>query len=309
MARRLAAVALIAVFLQGAALADTPPAGSDAHTPVVVSPKWAKAPNGEDFANLYPPVALRAGLSGSVTLECRVHLDGHLDPCRVANEDPIGVGFAEATLKMISKFTMHPGTVDGAPVDNAAIRFTVKWQLPDYGPNPVHPPPTLGEARDYDPLAVPIAQRIADLSAIQDTGLNAISERFRQPPSTLADPKDKAREEALTQAFQTSLGQAVQKERDHFAAALVFAFSRQELKDIEAFLNTPTGAGFVRKLIVVLTVTFAQRNSARVVMLDNWQKHYCAKVACNERELERFRQIRTDLVSAVPAKSRVDDVK
>lgn len=304
MTRTLAAIALIAALLQGAAQAEMPPAGSEAHARVVVSPKWAKAPNGEDFANLYPPVALRAGLSGSVTLECLVRLDGHLDPCRVANEDPIGVGFAEATLKMISKFSMHPGTVDGTPVDNAAVRFTVKWQLPPgYGPNPEQPPPTLGEARDHDPQAVPIALRIADLSAIQDYGLNTVSERFHQPPDTAVDPNDKARQEALAQAFQASFGEAIREERDHFAAALVFAFSRQELMDIESFLKTSTGAGFVRKLIVVITVTFAQQNSTRIVMLDNWRKHYCAKVACNARELEKFQQIRADLVNALGSKA------
>jgi hypothetical protein len=194
-------------------------------------------------------------------------------------------------------------------VDNKPVHFTVRWQLQGQGPNPPQPPPTIFEAVAHDPLAAGIARKIAEMSEVRDYGDIAIRQRFDQSSEPIVDPKDKARQEALAQTFDASADDALQAERDHFAAALVFAYSRQELKDIQGFLATPSGAGFIRKLIVVLSVTFAQQNSARLALVDAWRKQYCAKVVCNPRELERFQRIRADLVAAASARPSAQDAR
>lgn len=90
--------------------------------------RWAEQPDARDFARLYPREALRRGLSGRATLDCVVNESYRLD-CEVENEDPPGVGFGAATLRIAEEFRIATHTDSGESTIGAHIRRTIRWVM------------------------------------------------------------------------------------------------------------------------------------------------------------------------------------
>lgn len=90
--------------------------------------RWEEQPDARDFARLYPREALRRGLSGRATLNCVVNESYRLD-CEVENEDPPGVGFGAATLRIAEKFRVSTHTESGESTVGAHIRRTIRWVI------------------------------------------------------------------------------------------------------------------------------------------------------------------------------------
>lgn len=84
-------------ILLAQAVATTPPA-------VIGTLQWIRKPTGDDFARLYPRLAVMRNLNGRVLLECRVADAGDLTACSVLAENPVDVGFGEATVKLAERF-------------------------------------------------------------------------------------------------------------------------------------------------------------------------------------------------------------
>jgi len=100
-------------------------------TPVVRGPTWERRPTAEEIAQFYPEAASEAGQGGRVTLRCRVTREGALVACEIAAEDPPGLGFGEAALRMTRLFRMTPKIVDGQAVDGAPISVPIAFE-PDH---------------------------------------------------------------------------------------------------------------------------------------------------------------------------------
>jgi protein TonB len=58
-----------------------------------------------------------------------VRADGKLESCNVTSEDPSGLGFGAAALKMASLFQMKPETRDGEPVAGASVTVPIVFKL------------------------------------------------------------------------------------------------------------------------------------------------------------------------------------
>ena len=100
----------------------------------IAKPEWARLPEAEPD---YPAKAMAAGVKkGRVVLDCRVQVGGGLGDCRVASENPSGVGFGEAALALSRGFFMRPWTSDGRPVDGARARVPVTYQWADEAAQP-----------------------------------------------------------------------------------------------------------------------------------------------------------------------------
>jgi TonB family protein len=97
-----------------------------AQTPLITDPEWAAKPTGADIAR-FAPSAMASGTRSKVLLECRVKADGRLEACAVVSEDPPGLGFGKAALRMATKFRMKPRTMDGQPVAGARVRVPVNF--------------------------------------------------------------------------------------------------------------------------------------------------------------------------------------
>jgi TonB family protein len=95
----------------------------------IQEPQWTRRPTGDDYARFYPEGAQRLEKEGSATIECVVTTKGALVNCQVLSEDPAGLGFGEATIKVASLWKMKPHLVDGNPVE-ANWQTRIRWVIP-----------------------------------------------------------------------------------------------------------------------------------------------------------------------------------
>ena len=93
---------------------------------MVTNPDWLRKPTITEFHAAFPAQAMRAGLSGSATLNCVVTTQGLLRDCAVVKENPVGLGFGPAALNLSTFFLMKPATRNGAPIE-ARITIPVNF--------------------------------------------------------------------------------------------------------------------------------------------------------------------------------------
>ena len=98
---------------------------------VITNPAWLSRPNGDQMAKVYPERAARLGVSGAVTLDCRVLASGSVGTCDVISETPADQGFAKAALSLGHLFRMKPRTEDGQAVDGGTVRIPVRFAIAD----------------------------------------------------------------------------------------------------------------------------------------------------------------------------------
>jgi protein TonB len=80
-------------------------------------------------ALVYPPIALRSGVEGTVYLELFVDKDGLVRNITVLREDPAGRGFGEAAAKAFRGLRGVPAQANGDPVAvryRYPVRFSIK---------------------------------------------------------------------------------------------------------------------------------------------------------------------------------------
>lgn len=94
-------------------------------------PIWIRRINPNSVTQLFPAAAIKAGYKvGRASVECTVAADGTLDGCATVTEEPAGLGFADAALKVASVMQMSPWTKQGAPAEGARIVLPIKFVLP-----------------------------------------------------------------------------------------------------------------------------------------------------------------------------------
>jgi TonB family protein len=158
-----------------AAAAATAPVGPAKVEPPPTHIDWWKVPSGDDIAEYYPDAAAQAEISGRVTIGCRVTPSGSLEGCIVLFEDPPGLYFGAAALKMSKKFAMTPQTAASAPpVINIPIRFIMTGRNAAYGSeaNTVVKP-LWSAAPTYDQVLAAFARPIGGGASVFDCNITA----------------------------------------------------------------------------------------------------------------------------------------
>jgi TonB family protein len=82
---------------------------------------WSRPPRPTERD--FPQRALDRGVNGAATIECMVTPSGRPEGCRVVSEEPSGMGFGAAAVRVVLRGQLSPRTFDsGQPGD----RFTVE---------------------------------------------------------------------------------------------------------------------------------------------------------------------------------------
>ncbi len=91
------------------------------------NPDWLKRPTASDLATVFPKKAVVAGQSGRATIKCKVTVEGFLEACKVASEDPVGYDFGNAALQLTPQLRMTPKIRGGRPVPGGEVSVPVIW--------------------------------------------------------------------------------------------------------------------------------------------------------------------------------------
>lgn len=119
-------------MLAGATVADPidqPCIGIKPIATDIETPHWARQPNADEFANLYPPSLKPTAVEGRVALRCVVRADGTLADCVLLCEGPPGAGFGRATLSLARYFQLKPTLEDGRSVAGRTVVVRVRWKV------------------------------------------------------------------------------------------------------------------------------------------------------------------------------------
>jgi protein TonB len=119
-ARRLAAVLLLVAPVPALAQELPPLTGKD------VTVRFA----GDGRQRFYPENAQRREIEGEASMICTINDHGSLSDCALKSEEPAGVGFGEAILRLGSAMRLPPTAKDGSPTAGRKFLFVLKFGLP-----------------------------------------------------------------------------------------------------------------------------------------------------------------------------------
>lgn len=94
-------------------------------------PRWLTRIDMETANEMYPVAATKAGVDkGSARLHCDIVVGGRLTNCAAVSENPVGLGFGDAALKLSKLMRMNPWSEDGVPLDGLSLTFPVNFSGP-----------------------------------------------------------------------------------------------------------------------------------------------------------------------------------
>jgi protein TonB len=100
----------------------------DAAAPTLTHPSWIRTPAAEELAAAFPQAAREAKISsGRGVVDCKVQVGGGFGDCVVASEEPAGLGFGAAALKLAPAFALSSWTEDGRPLDGARLQLPIRF--------------------------------------------------------------------------------------------------------------------------------------------------------------------------------------
>jgi protein TonB len=94
-------------------------------------PRNLRRPAMNDLRAYHPRQALNAGVSGVVTVRCRIRPDTRLTGCDVVSARPAGQGFEDAGLAAARDlYRFQPATLDGAYDDSVTVTLDLGFGRP-----------------------------------------------------------------------------------------------------------------------------------------------------------------------------------
>jgi len=123
-----------------------PASALDGSTPGIGRPEWTMLPTLDDFTAVIPSAARKAEVySARVVMACTVAAEGALESCVAQSETPVGLGYADAAIRLSPTFRLSVWTDEGLPTIGGKVRVPLRFDLETAmkGPktSPAPPPP------------------------------------------------------------------------------------------------------------------------------------------------------------------------
>jgi hypothetical protein len=209
--------------------------------PKVVEPDWIQRPSGVEIDRVYPSLGTAFRISGYVMLRCNVTKTGVLEGCIAAEEEPTGLGFGAAALKLQGSFRLTPRYRNGVPVDGGAVSIPVRF-APWSPERPVESAPQPGPEPTAAALA--LARRLVQLlrvgESFEEQAVDRNDRQLRQNSEGV--------EPAVIQRAISAYRKAAAAEAPRMVDAVVRMYARelseQDLKSIIAFEESEAGRNF-----------------------------------------------------------------
>jgi len=96
----------------------------------ITDPIWTRTVDYTKVLALYPAQAANAGVkTGRAIVDCIADHAGQVTDCQVSAENPPGLGFGAAAVRIANAMALNPWTPQGIPVDGDHIRLPVVQHL------------------------------------------------------------------------------------------------------------------------------------------------------------------------------------
>lgn len=245
---------------------------------VITNPDWVQTPNGEDFATYFPAVAQMLGLGGRTLMQCQVSTTGTMQSCTITSEVPKGLGFGDAALKISQFFRMKPMTVDGVPVAGAKINIPIHFApSPEQDEAPAADAPS---GPQPSPKALELARHIAAITfspelmqVYLDQVRKFLGERFNGVSLT-------EQQQAAIDAYLAAVSASGPQRADALAHRYAREFTEQQLADVAAFLESPTGHAWTTQGSNDAAETVSENQRLEQATETDARNRYCAKFDC-----------------------------
>lgn len=89
--------------------------------------EWIGKPSGNDVNRFFPAEAIAKNAGGRVVLDCRVRRDGYVDRCKVVFENPPGLHFGDAAIKLSASFRLKATPAGERSVIGGVIRIPLSF--------------------------------------------------------------------------------------------------------------------------------------------------------------------------------------
>jgi TonB family protein len=105
-------------------------AGLDAGASVIGKPRWVAAPRVNDIMAVVPEAALKAKVfKARVVMKCKVVAEGHVDGCGVQSQEPAGLGYDRAALRLSPFFRLAVWSDEGLPTVGGDVLIPLRFDL------------------------------------------------------------------------------------------------------------------------------------------------------------------------------------
>ena len=244
---------------------------------VITDPDWIRTPNGDDFATYFPAVAQLVGLGGRIMMNCQVSTSGTLENCTITNETPKGLGFGDAALKISEYFRMKPMTVDGVPVAGAKINIPIRFEP---SPDQAEAGAAVADGPQPSPKALELARHIAAITfgpelmqLYVDQARKYLGERFNGVSLT-------EQQQAVIDDYLAAVSATGPQRADAIARRYAREFTEQQLADIAAFLESPSGRAWSTQGTGDAAENVAENQRLQKATEADARDRFCGKYDC-----------------------------
>jgi len=240
-ALRMSVVVMAALCLSSNSIAQ------DQKGKVVENPDWLVRPNSASLAEAYPKLALALDIEGRASISCKVTAEGSLANCVAVSESPIGLGFGEAALSLAPTLRMKPKKIDGKSVDGGTVRIPIHFTQPQT-PSPPRTDTVGSEVfGPITPTALELGRSIVRAQDISSRGKVAFELYLMKMSSARQAGLDEKLKDDGISALRAGFQKAEDEILEILAKGYAGAFNETELKDVEAFLSSPSGKAFTTR--------------------------------------------------------------